>query len=864
MDITDFRYKTVDEFLDAPECENFQLKEAKFRFSFTETLRICCALSNCGGGELVLGITDKRPRRVVGSLAFLQPERIREKLIDELEINVDFKVFDYEGLRVLAFHASPRPERSVVKVDGVAWYYRADSLLKMSDQLCYLTCQDDYDFSSRFRGNLTMSDMSEDAIRNYRNLLISNTHDEQNKTLSNEQILRKSGVLTNNGYTNAALILFGTRVAVAKYFRYVPVVYEYRNTEEPGPAAVHKDFIEGFFNYFDEIWRLVNLHNTRITNQDGSHSENGNNFDYQVIREALLNAVTHRSYNIHGSIIICQYNDRITFLSPGGFPTGVSSTNIITQHVPRNNLIANVFLLCGLVERVGAGIDMIYRNALRAGKELPDFSKSSELNIVLTLQAKVVNPYMQTIIKKIDENTQRNMKIDDYAVLSELVMGNISLDESNEKRFTHLLEIGVWKQINYLIPNLDPAIDNHFQLLETKIFQSQTTFENNNLAMSTFPVSALPHAVSTICEEISILYGVPLEFPSAIALGYLSTCCQKRAIVRRANMLLNSLNLFVFAISDTPTANRNIFTLLRDPIISIQNKHIESNITSFDTKQLHYKIFKQLIAVAYKSIPRAKSNTTIRDRIVSLEMQLKDLIATFPEKLLESYTTSESLSEIFEQFPNITIDCPNGTLFENFNGSIPLVSHLNNYSSAYNSIQSSTHINLRKSPCISLVSACSSETALKILGNKSLQNSKLLSNFNFAYCISKRQTDPSSNPEIKEATVEAYANFISELLCNIFNADANHSELVLTNEAARLTLDYIQKTTSQYDGEYKSKFIGNLCSDFREQMIRIAGILAICDDKNEIDAETINRAIKISDWFVGSAFNIYLKTDHLF
>lgn len=66
---------TVEQLLIAAEGEYIQFKEAKNRFDSGEAAKVCCALANCGGGRLVLGITDKRPRSVVGSLAFEQPER---------------------------------------------------------------------------------------------------------------------------------------------------------------------------------------------------------------------------------------------------------------------------------------------------------------------------------------------------------------------------------------------------------------------------------------------------------------------------------------------------------------------------------------------------------------------------------------------------------------------------------------------------------------------------------------------------------------------------------------------------------------------------------------------------------------------
>ena len=90
-------HNTVEELLEAKEGENIQFKEAKNRFDFGEAAKCCCALANDGGGKLVFGITDKRPRSVVGSAAFDQPERTRMGLIDKLKVNVDFQLFNHNG-----------------------------------------------------------------------------------------------------------------------------------------------------------------------------------------------------------------------------------------------------------------------------------------------------------------------------------------------------------------------------------------------------------------------------------------------------------------------------------------------------------------------------------------------------------------------------------------------------------------------------------------------------------------------------------------------------------------------------------------------------------------------------------------------
>ena len=115
---------TIAGLLNAKEGENFEFKEAKHSFEFDELAQYSCALAHEGGGYVVLGITDKRPRTVVGSKAFEQPERTRHSLIDKLHINVDFEeLSDDEHRRVLVFCIPSRPIGVVVQYekDGIAW-----------------------------------------------------------------------------------------------------------------------------------------------------------------------------------------------------------------------------------------------------------------------------------------------------------------------------------------------------------------------------------------------------------------------------------------------------------------------------------------------------------------------------------------------------------------------------------------------------------------------------------------------------------------------------------------------------------------------------------------------------------------------
>ena len=67
----------LEELMTSKEGEHLEFKEAGKSFHFNTLVKYCAALANEGGGKVVLGVTDKRPRSVVGSQAFKQPERTR-------------------------------------------------------------------------------------------------------------------------------------------------------------------------------------------------------------------------------------------------------------------------------------------------------------------------------------------------------------------------------------------------------------------------------------------------------------------------------------------------------------------------------------------------------------------------------------------------------------------------------------------------------------------------------------------------------------------------------------------------------------------------------------------------------------------
>lgn len=412
---------TIAELLNAKEGENVEFKKAKNSFEFDTLVKYSCAVSNHGGGRVVFGITDKRPRMVVGSQAFEQPERTRKGLIDRLHINVGFtELTDDAGHRVLVFIVPSRPIGQVVQnsKDGIAWWRIGDSLVPMPDEVRrQIYKEGGHDFSADICQGATLADLDKDAIVNFRQRWSQRSGLKRLQTLSDKQLLMDCDAITNDGITYAALILMGTHKSLTKYLAQAEIVFEYRPNMASGPAAQREDFREPFFLVFDRLWELVNLRNTQQHYQDKFFVLPVDTFNERTCREALLNAVSHRDYHCAGSIFVRQYPDRLVIESPGGFPPGISADNCVEKQNPRNRRIAELFAKCGLVERSGQGMNLIYENSVREGKRLPDWKGTDNYDVKMTLKGTILEKRFLTFQRRIPEEQYDQLSSEDFLAL---------------------------------------------------------------------------------------------------------------------------------------------------------------------------------------------------------------------------------------------------------------------------------------------------------------------------------------------------------------------------------------------------------------------------------------------------------------
>ncbi len=407
--------------LAAPEGERIEFKKAANRFGFDELVQYCVALANEGGGMMVLGVTDLRPRRVAGTTAFPEPGRTESGIYERVGHRVALEEYDHEGQRVLIAHVPARLPGTAWSDGGRYWMRAGDSLVPMSDErLRQIHAEVAPDFSAEVCRGATVADLDRRAIGEFKRRWARRSRDAKRRTWSDAAALRNAELLDNGKITNAALLLFSTRSALTKHIPQAEIVFEYRSGEAPGPAQDRAEFREGFLLFHDVLWERIDRRNDRQSWQDGFFRNEISTFDEKVIREAVLNAFCHRDYRDTRSVFVRQYPARIEITNAGGFPPGITPANILDEQNPRNRRLAEALARCGLVERAGQGLDLMVSRSVQQGKRAPDFSRTVPHEVRLTLDGRITDPQFLAFLERVGRRTLSSFSAHDLLVLDHL------------------------------------------------------------------------------------------------------------------------------------------------------------------------------------------------------------------------------------------------------------------------------------------------------------------------------------------------------------------------------------------------------------------------------------------------------------
>ena len=419
------------------------------------------ALANANGGYLVLGMEDAFPHKVVGTS---QCENALGKLENEiykaLQIPVDaYELFDEQNNRVVVVEIPRHPVGKALRFEDVPLWRSGEELIPMPDKVLFSILQEtDPDYSQAICEGVTIDDLDKEAIDILKEKYARKQNNPTFTSLSDRQALSELKLIEGNKVTNAAVLLVGKAEIIQQNFPQAKVQHEFRTTEGQERFDKRLSFVAPFYILIDQLWKAVNDRNGSVPVQEGAYMFDIPFFNEEVIREVINNAFAHRDYRLASEIVIKQYPTKLSVISPGGFPIGVTLENILTvSSTPRNRLLADVLAATGIVERSGQGMDVIFRLTLSEGKQTPDYSKTNDYQVTAILSATVKDPGFALFIKSIQQELPENQKLSVFDVLTFCAIreGKQPKDKEIAKRLYsmgYLEKRGKTSAIRYILP----------------------------------------------------------------------------------------------------------------------------------------------------------------------------------------------------------------------------------------------------------------------------------------------------------------------------------------------------------------------------------------------------------------------------
>ncbi|MDS4026945.1 MAG: ATP-binding protein [Candidatus Contendobacter sp.] len=365
-------------------------------------LETICAFANepgLGGGWIVLGVAREElalfPAYEVEGV--VHPDKITTDIATQcrntfnIPWRVDISTENVQGKNVVVVfvpEAQPQDKPVFLKSQGLprGAFRRVGS----TDQHC---AEDDLavfhqgrqqeSFDAGIVADATFEDFSPDAIADYRKFRAEANLDAEELRWSDQDLMQALGCTRRNQQgewkpTVTGLILFGTPLALRRCFPTTRVDYIRVPGREWVPDPDRRfDTVE----LRDPLFRLIRRAQAAVLDDLPKHfglkegelqRQDKPVIPLRVIREALVNALMHRSYRSHSPVQIIRYANRLEIRNPG---FSLKSPEHLGEpgSQPRNPKIAAVLHETRFAETKGSGIRVMREGMEQAGLTPPLF-----------------------------------------------------------------------------------------------------------------------------------------------------------------------------------------------------------------------------------------------------------------------------------------------------------------------------------------------------------------------------------------------------------------------------------------------------------------------------------------------------------
>ncbi len=404
------------------ETEWVEFKEAEINFDFEQIGRYVSALSNEANlnekpeGWLIFGITDKYPRKIVGSKFYETPpglEKLKQKISLQTNHGLTFasihELRSSEGKRVVMFRIPPATRGIPTEWKGVMYGRVHDStgplsahkIQRIRDQGATL------DWSAQICEKATINDLDPAAITFARQ-----EYKKKNPRLAADvdawtdaEFLNRAGLCSDGKITTAALLLLGLQTSAHRLspaIGQITWVLKDAKGVERDYAHFGLPIILAIDNIFEKIRNLTVRHISDETLFPLELTQ----YDPWVMREILHNCIAHQDYPQGARISVVENEESLLFTNRGEFIPG-SVDSLITSDAPpdryRNPFLAQAMVNLNMIDTVGSGIKRMFRLQRERNFPLPDYDLTQSGKVAVRVTGKIIDPrYTRMLIRRKD------------------------------------------------------------------------------------------------------------------------------------------------------------------------------------------------------------------------------------------------------------------------------------------------------------------------------------------------------------------------------------------------------------------------------------------------------------------------------
>ncbi len=368
------------------EHQRLEFKEAKNQFDNRKLYEYCVALANEGGGHLLLGVSDKPPRPIVGTAAFNDPVAMAEKLFEAVGFRVDIEAVAHPDGRVLVFHIPSRPRGTAYHLDGKYLMRAGEALVPMSeDQLRRIFAEGGPDWveehtKQELDGQQVVELLDTQAFFELLKLPYPTDRTGVLDRLVSERLIDSTGgsfAIRRIG----ALLLAKKLTDFDDLARKAPRVVVYNGTSKLD-TKLDQTGAKGFAVGFQGLMRFImgQLPQNEVI-EDALRKE-VKLVPEVAIREVVANALIHQDLSMTGASMMVEiYTNRVEISNPG--EPLVPVDRFIDGYQSRNERVADLMRRMHICEEKSSGIDRLVQAAEAYQLPAPAFRVGLKRTIVV-------------------------------------------------------------------------------------------------------------------------------------------------------------------------------------------------------------------------------------------------------------------------------------------------------------------------------------------------------------------------------------------------------------------------------------------------------------------------------------------------